>query len=30
VLPFSILPIAIPWSLVEACGATWIVKKVAV
>jgi hypothetical protein len=27
VLPFSILPVAIPWSLVEAFGAAWLVKK---
>ena len=27
VLPSSILPIAIPWSLVEAFGAAWIVKR---
>ncbi len=27
VLPFSILPIAIPWSLAEAFGAAWIVKR---
>jgi len=26
-LPMSILPYAIPWSLVEAFGAVWIVKK---
>lgn len=29
VLPFSILPYAIPWSLAEAFGAAWIVKKLA-
>ena len=28
-LPMSILPYAIPWSLVEAFGAVWIVKKLA-
>ncbi|MFN8351119.1 MAG: hypothetical protein U0U25_06615 [Flavobacteriales bacterium] len=27
VLPLNILPIAIPWSLVEAFGAAWIVKR---
>lgn len=27
VLPFSILPIAIPWSLAEAFGAAWIAKR---
>lgn len=27
VLPFSVLPVAIPWSMVEAFGAAWIVKK---
>jgi hypothetical protein len=27
-LPLSILPYAIPWSMVEAFGAVWIVKKV--
>ena len=27
-LPMSILPYAIPWSLVEAFGAVWVVKKV--
>lgn len=26
-LPLSILPYAIPWSMVEAFGAVWIVKK---
>jgi hypothetical protein len=26
-LPMSILPYAIPWSMVEAFGAAWIVKK---
>lgn len=29
VLPFSVLPYAIPWSMLEAFGAAWIVKKVA-
>lgn len=29
VLPVSILPYAIPWSLAEAFGAAWIVKKLA-
>ena len=29
VLPMSILPIAIPLSMVEAFGAAWIVKKLA-
>ena len=28
VLPFDILPYAIPWSMVEAFGAAWLVKKV--
>jgi hypothetical protein len=28
-LPMSILPYAIPWSMVEAFGAVWIVKKLA-
>lgn len=28
VLPFGILPYAIPWSMVEAFGAVWLVKKV--
>ncbi|MBK9419252.1 MAG: hypothetical protein IPO05_14145 [Flavobacteriales bacterium] len=28
-LPLSILPYAIPWSMVEVFGAVWIVKKVA-
>lgn len=27
VLPSSVLPVAIPWSMVEAFGAAWIVKK---
>ncbi|MEX1132159.1 MAG: hypothetical protein WEC15_02945 [Flavobacteriales bacterium] len=27
VLPFSVLPYAIPWSMVEAFGAVWLVKK---
>lgn len=27
-LPMSILPYAVPWSMVEAFGAAWIVKKV--
>lgn len=27
VLPFGILPYAIPWSMVEAFGAVWLVKK---
>lgn len=27
VLPSSILPIAIPWSLMEAFGAAWVVKR---
>ncbi|MCB0793979.1 MAG: hypothetical protein KDB88_04510 [Flavobacteriales bacterium] len=29
VLPFSILPVAIPWSLIEAFGAVWIMKRIA-
>ena len=29
VLPLGILPVAIPWSMVEAFGAVWIVKKLA-
>jgi hypothetical protein len=28
-LPMSILPYAIPWSMVEAFGAAWIVKRLA-
>ncbi|MBL7938475.1 MAG: hypothetical protein JNL43_03870 [Flavobacteriales bacterium] len=28
VLPFSILPVAVPWSIVEAFGAAWVVKKI--
>ena len=28
-LPLSILPYAIPWSMVEVFGAVWIVKKLA-
>jgi hypothetical protein len=27
VLPMSILPYAIPWSLVEMAGAVWLLKK---
>jgi hypothetical protein len=27
VLPYGILPYAIPWSMVEAFGAVWLVKK---
>lgn len=27
VLPFSILPVAIPWSLAEAFGAVWVLKR---
>lgn len=27
VLPFSVLPVAIPWSMAETFGAAWIVKK---
>ncbi len=26
-LPFSVLPYAIPWSMLEAFGAVWVVKK---
>ena len=29
VLPFGILTIAIPWSMVEAFGAAWIAKRIA-
>lgn len=27
VLPFSVLPYAIPWSMVEVFGAVWLVKR---
>ncbi len=27
VLPFSVLPYAIPWSMVEVFGAVWLLKK---
>jgi hypothetical protein len=30
VLPFAILPLAIPLSLVEACGAVYIVRRLSV
>lgn len=26
-LPFSVLPYAIPWSMVEVFGAVWLVKR---
>lgn len=29
VLPFSVLPYAIPWSMVEVFGAVWVLKKLA-
>lgn len=28
VLPFSILPVAVPWSMVETIGAVWIIKRI--
>lgn len=27
VLPMDILPVAVPWSMIEALGAAWLVKK---
>ncbi len=29
VLPYGILPVAVPWSLAEAFGAAWIAKRLA-
>jgi len=29
VLPFGILAVAIPWSMVEAFGASWLIRKLA-
>lgn len=29
VLPFSVLPYAIPWSMLEVFGAVWVLKKLA-
>lgn len=29
VLPMSVLPYAVPWSLVEVAGAVWLLKRIA-
>lgn len=29
VLPFEVLPMAIPWSMIESLGAVWLIQKIA-
>lgn len=28
VLPYSILPVAVPWSMIESFGSAWIIRKI--